>query len=348
MKIAIHQDPQSETPYSPKWAGCLDEAGVEVKWVNLRRPDAIDQVRGCQGLMWHWEYLPHERQMARTILRAVERYLNIPVFPDQRTCWHYDDKIAQWYIFQALNAPTPKTWVFWDPEPAREWARAVSYPVVFKLKTGSSSGNVHLVRSAAEALSLIDLMFGPGTYPRGFAKVTSDLNLLPPERGRFREVAARWEQLIRWTIRGKTATPRFWWELEKNYAYFQEFIPNNDGDTRITVIGERAFGLYRFNRPGDFRASGSKRLTADRSRINLQCVALAHRLSAVLRVQSMAYDFLMGPDGQPLLGEISYIYLDKPIEQCEGYWDPELNWVSGHLWPQTAHVEDFLARIRRG
>ena len=347
MKIAIHQDSRSESPYSAKWATCLDQAGVEVRWVNLRRPDAIDQVRGCQGLMWHWEYLPHERQMARTILRAIERYLGIPVFPDQPTCWHYDDKIAQWYIFEALDAPIPKTWVFWDPEPAREWARAASYPVVFKLKTGSSSNNVHLVRTSGDALRLIDLMFGAGTYPRGFRKVTQDLDLLRSHR-RFWEIGARWKALILWTLRGEGAASRYWWEPEKNYAYFQEFVPNNDGDTRITVIGKRAFGLYRFNRPGDFRASGSKNLTADRARIDLRCVALAHKLSAALGVQSMAYDFLMGPDGQPLLGEMSYIYLDKPIEQCEGYWDPDLNWVPGHVWPQAAHVDDFLARIRRG
>lgn len=32
-------------------------------------------------------------------------------------------------------------------------------------------------------------------------------------------------------------------------------------DTRVTVIGHCAFGYRRYNRPGDFRASGSGRLT---------------------------------------------------------------------------------------
>jgi hypothetical protein len=143
MRIALQQDPHSKGDFAPGWADCLTRRGVEVKWVNLRLPDGLDQLRDCQGLMWHWEYLPHERQMARTILRSIEEYLKIPVFPDLRTCWHYDDKIAQWYIFQAIGVPTPRTWLFWDPDPAREWAATATYPIIFKLKTGSSSGNVH-------------------------------------------------------------------------------------------------------------------------------------------------------------------------------------------------------------
>jgi hypothetical protein len=343
--IAIHRAPGSESAFATGWASCLEQAGVHVKWVNLRLPDAIDQVRACQGVMWHWEYLPHERQLARTILQVIEQYLGIAVFPDQRTCWHYDDKIAQWYVFRALEVAIPRTWVFWDPEPAREWARAASYPVVFKLKTGSSSGNVHLVRNPEDALRLIDLMFGPGTYPRGFRPVTDTLDMPGLSKRPFDEIVGRWKRLIKSTVRGDVYAERYWWEPQKNYVYFQEFIPGNDGDTRITVIGDRAFGLYRFNRPGDFRASGSKRLTSDPARVDPACVALAHRLSRTLGVQSMAYDFLKGPDGRPLLAEMSYIYLDQPIAQCDGHWDPALNWVPGRMTPQAAQVEDFLARI---
>lgn len=45
--------------------------------------------------------------------------------------------------------------------------------------------------------------------------------------------------------------------LTKKYVYFQDFIPGNDFDTRVTIIGDRAFGFTRNVRPGDFRASGS-------------------------------------------------------------------------------------------
>ena len=31
------------------------------------------------------------------------------------------------------------------------------------------------------------------------------------------------------------------WQTEKNYVLFQKFLPNNSFDTRVTVIGNRAF-----------------------------------------------------------------------------------------------------------
>lgn len=337
MKVAIHRDPDSPAEYIEKWASALDRASIEVRWVNLRFPDAIEQVRDCDGVMWHWEYLPHERQVAPSILHVIETYLGIPVFPDQRTCWHYDDKVAQYYVFRALKVPMPPTWVFWDRELAREWARNTAYPKVFKLRTGSSSSNVHLVHTESDALRLIDLMFGPGTYPRGFGKVSADLDLLS-EQPRVSVTAPSAE----------VASPnnRYWWQPEKNYVYFQEFLPDNSGDTRITVIGKRAFGFHRSNRAGDFRASGSKIIDFDCGRVDPECIRLAHHISAALKVQSMAYDFLVDPNGRQVVTEISYIYADWAIERCEGYWDPDLVWVPGRMWPQAAHVEDFIARLQ--
>ena len=44
---------------------------------------------------------------------------------------------------------------------------------------------------------------------------------------------------------------------EREYVYFQEFLPGNNFDIRIIVIGDKAFGLKRMVRKGDFRASGS-------------------------------------------------------------------------------------------
>ena len=62
--------------------------------------------------------------------------------------------------------------------------------------------------------------------------------------------------LVRGT--GESFPRRF--ELQRDYLLVQEFLPGNGFDTRITVIGNRAFGFRRFNRPDDFRASGSGRI----------------------------------------------------------------------------------------
>jgi hypothetical protein len=67
-----------------------------------------------------------------------------------------------------------------------------------------------------------------------------------------------------------------------------------------------------------------------------------------LKAQSVAFDFLFrGPQREPVVWEISYGYVDWMLQQCPGQWDPDMNWHEGHLWPEEAQVEDFLARIHK-
>jgi glutathione synthase/RimK-type ligase-like ATP-grasp enzyme len=44
---------------------------------------------------------------------------------------------------------------------------------------------------------------------------------------------------------------------QKNYVLFQELVPNEGYDLRITIIGNNYFGYFREVPKGDFRASGS-------------------------------------------------------------------------------------------
>ena len=137
------------------------------------------------------------------------------------------------------------------------------------------------------------------------------------------------------------------WMPQKNYALFQEFISGNEFDTRMTVIGDRAFAFRRFNRPDDFRASGSGRIVYDAAAIDPRCIRAAFDAARKLGSQSMAFDFLFrGEPKEPVVCEISYGYADWAVERCSGHWDSALNWHDGHLWPEAAHVEDFVRRIQ--
>ena len=71
-----------------------------------------------------------------------------------------------------------------------------------------------------------------------------------------------------------------------------KYLPNNTYDTRITIIGERAFGFIRENRYNDFRASGSGKISYDKTAIDLKCVEIAFEISQKLKFQTMAYDFI--------------------------------------------------------
>ncbi|MCX7048098.1 MAG: hypothetical protein NTX50_21765 [Candidatus Sumerlaeota bacterium] len=353
MIIGIHPDEQAKDNYSEKWERFLRARGVETRALDLLAPDALDQARGCDGVMWRWLHTPQDKQSAQRILFVIERCLKIPVFPNVNTSWHFDEKIAQFYLLEALGAPMPKTWLFWDRERAESWARKAAYPVVFKFSSGAGSANVILVNSAAQAMELIQRAFTTGCYPylmneyrrpRGLELFAHPL-----------EAAMRARDSMRYIWSAEYPLPNTaWWKPERGYAYFQEFLPGNTFDTRISVIGNRAFGFRRFNRGSDFRASGSGDLSTDPAAVDQRCIRTAFQISQRGEFQSMAYDFLL-KDGVPVIVEISYGFVDSAVQSCQGHWElqgaadnGEIVWKDGAIWPEEAQVEDFLQAIASG
>ena len=335
--------------FAPRWSAALRRRGAEVRELDLLGADPLGQIAGCDGVMWHWYHYPSEiRWAALPILRVVAERMRIPVFPDLATCWHFDDKIAQSYLLEALGIPHPKTWVFWRKADAWAWCGKAAYPVVAKSSGGAGSQNVRLIRDAAEGRAYVEQCFsGSGLLVRPSA---------PPG------IWARpWAQLKRAVRRAAQAVPyvlanRFpslpdqtYWMPQKNCALFQEFLPGNEFDTRVTVVGDRAFAFRRFNRSNDFRASGSGKIDHDPAAVDLRCVRSAFAAARRIGSQSLAFDFMFrGETRDPVVGEISYAYADWAVERCAGHWDSGMIWHAGHLWPEEAHVEDFLARLRAG
>ncbi|MDT8443885.1 MAG: hypothetical protein RQ722_06315 [Desulfuromonadales bacterium] len=331
MRIAIQPDSYGpDDTSSPLWSRLLKDAGHEVVEVDVYRADILDQLKGCKGFMWRHAHMPAMRQIARRLLPVLENELGMVVYPDQRTCWHYDDKIAQAYLFEALNIPTPKTWIWFDRIRALEFAETADYPLVLKLWAGAGSQNVSLVKSQDEARDWICRIFDRGVAT--LAGVSMNLK-------------ARIKEAAKILLRGEGSPPP--WELHKNYVLFQEFLPDNAFDTRITVIGNRAFGFRRFNREGDFRASGSGKIDYDPDLISRDFLRLAFEAAQKLNTQSCAIDGLWR-GSEAVVGEVSYTYASWAVHDCPGHWDADLNWHEGQMWPEEAHVEDFLIRLEQG
>jgi hypothetical protein len=99
---------------------------------------------------------------------------------------------------------------------------------------------------------------------------------------------------------------------EINYLYFQEFIPNNDSDTRIIVIDGKAFGIKRMNRKNDFRASGSGFILYEKEHIDIILVKTAFDIHKKLNAQCIAYDFVY--DDEPCTVDLSTIE-NKPFDE---------------------------------
>jgi hypothetical protein len=347
MIVAIHPDdytkpgkaPLSDAA-SPRWARHLEQARCQVRWVDVRRPDILEQLKGCHGFMWRWAHSRGMGRIARRLLPVVERELNLAVYPDQNTCWHYDDKIAQAYLLDAAGINAPTTWTWFDEQAALDWASRATYPVVLKLASGAGSQNVRLVQTGEEAQQWIRLLFS--------RRMTSLDATQISESGLARRVRAAARILIKGTY---PVFPDNGMEPQSGYALFQEFLSGNDYDTRVTVIGKRAFAFRRFNRDADFRASGSGKIDWNPQAIDEAFLRIAFNVVSRLSLQSCAIDGLYR-DGRPSVGEISYTYVSEAVFNCPGHWEldgsPEtgtLRWVAGQMWPEEAQVQDFIRRI---
>jgi glutathione synthase/RimK-type ligase-like ATP-grasp enzyme len=339
MKIAIHA---SERGFHPRWVAWCEAQGIAVKRVNCQASDIIAQLQGCDGLMWHHSQMnPADLLAAKGILQALE-HTGFPVFPNWRTGWHFDDKLAQKYLFEALGVPFVPTWAFLDRKSALEWVEQATFPKVFKLRGGAGSANVRLVQTRAQARKLVRQAFG-----RGFSNYDAWGSLW--ERWRKVRMGKASPMEIPKGLARLFYPPEFTRALGRDYgyAYFQEFVPDNTSDTRIIVIGDKAFALKRFVRDNDFRASGSGNFAYAKDEFDERCVRISFDATQKLGAQCAAYDFVFDQGGNPMIVEISYGFTPEGYDDCAGYWDRGLNWTPGSFNPQGWMVEKLLQQIAR-
>lgn len=335
--IGIHHIPFS---FSVSWIEYCKEKEIPFRLIDAYSSTLIQDCREVDAFMCHWAHNDYASFLAAKQMVSALTWTNIYTFPNLSTFWHYDDKIAQKYLLEAIGAPTPKTWIFYDHDRAINWLfNDAEYPIVFKLRRGSASTNVRLIHSKKEALIICDQAFRKGfvSTPSYFYDIEQKLR----KNYSYKELLAKLKNL-------PSNFTNFWnnrnqFNREKGYLYFQEFLPNNSYDTRVTIIGRRAFGVKRFNRPNDFRASASGLL--DYSNIDLELVKIAFDIAKKADLQSAGFDFLYN-EGDPVISEVSYTFPPKMVYDSPGFWDPNLDWHEGHMSPQIAIIEDLIEKIK--
>jgi len=331
MKVGLIKDKYwKKNGFLKRYLSVLDYNNVKRIILDIDQNDFWDQIKNCSLVIYRWGHYDADRQIAQIILPIIENHLNIKCFPDQATCWHFDDKIKQYYLMQVHNFPFIKSEIAWSKKKAFEILRNSEYPIVFKLKTGAGAKNVKLLRNQRSGKKRIKKLFGRGIRPNEIDRNKIDL---------IRESRHLGAKIYR-KIKGTDYNDI--WNIEKNYFMLQKFLPNNRFDIRITTIGNRAFGFRRFNRENDFRASGSGNINYDHKEIDLRCVSIALEISNKLKFQSMAYDFLLNEKKEPEFCEISYTFNDRAIFNCEGFWNKELEFIKGKYWPQYLQLIDLL------
>ncbi len=337
MKIAIHHN---ELGFSKRWIEFCRKHQLDYVLVDCFSNKIVEELRGIDILLWNWRHDDYKSKLiAQKLIYALER-IGIEVFPSFPTIVNYDDKLGQKYQFESLNIPHAETSVFFNRQDCEEFIRINGFPFVAKSRGGAGASNVYLVRSQRQFEKLCKLAFGKG-YPlidrsqifldsvKAFSKKPSIQSL--------KKLASSLYRLFRKTEFEKYSM------VDRGYILTQEFMPNNDHDIRIIVIGNKAFGIKRLCRDNDFRASGSGSILYGRTDIDVRCVKLAFEATDKLQMQCAAFDFVKDKNATPVIIEVSYTFSVEAYDYCEGYFNRKLEWIESSFNPQEWMLADRLS-----
>lgn len=321
MKIALHK---GSNDFSDYWIKYCDNNDIPYKLVNAYDNNIVEQIEDCNAFMWH-HYHDDYRDLlfAKQLLYSLQKK-GLKVFPNFDTTWHFDDKVGQKYLLEAIGAPLVPSYVFYTKKEALEWVNRTEFPKVFKLRGGAGSANVKLAKNKNQAIKFVNKAFRKGfTQFDRFGYLKERYSKWRQGKDTFIGVCKGFARLFISTEFSKMH------HREKGYVYFQDFIPNNSFDIRVVVVGDKAFALKRLVRKGDFRASGGGNIVYDKNQIDERCVKIAFEVNNKINSQSIAYDFIFDENKIPLIVEISYGYYAPAYDKCEGYWDRNLMWHKG-------------------
>jgi glutathione synthase/RimK-type ligase-like ATP-grasp enzyme len=338
MKVAIYKDGLVKpSEFDKKYKLILDHNNIDCELINVGQENFWKKVQDADAFIYRWTHHDGPTIHSDVILPIVGKYLDIPCFPDLDASWLFNDKIKEYYLLIQSDFPVARSHIFWKKNEAIDWiSRRSEFPIVFKLKRGAGSNNVVLVENKEAGLKLIHRMFGKGVLT---GKIPSRNSLTYRDSIDINKLYSNLKNRIRYHFNRHDVLD---WVPHKNYVYFQDFYPGNKFDTRVTVIGDRAFSFRRYVRKNDFRASGSGNIDYSISDIDMRCIDIAFSISKKFNYRSMAYDFVYDSNNEPLLVEISYTYNDVAIYKCPGYWDEEHGFHEGNYWPQYLHLVDLL------
>lgn len=336
MKIAIHQNHDifaHSTLWNQEWINYCENNSIDYSIVNCFDNNILTVLKDFDVLLWHFShYSLQEMLFARTILNSVKS-IGLNVFPDFNTAWHFDDKIAETYLLNTINASIPKSWVFYTKKSATIFFEKYNqYPIVVKLRCGSGSSNVKLLKNRKQALRYTNQMFKNGfrSAPSIVYKTKSNIKS-SHDINTFIKRFKRIPDFVQSYFKASQ------FPNEKGYVFLQEFIPNDGYDLKVIVVGNKLSFLARDTRKGDFRASGGGSIKYDMKLITQEIRDLAFDISNKLGFQSMGFDFVIdNRDQSAKIVEISYGFSHTAQMGLEGCWRDTGEWVDE---PLNAPVE---------
>lgn len=137
---------------------------------------------------------------------------------------------------------------------------------------------------------------------------------------------------------------------QKDYVYFQEFIPDAKFDLRVMIVGNNYFGFYRDVPKDDFRASGAKNDRFDS--IPEEVMKLAKEVKeSFKKCRLIAVDFLFDKERNEYLILETSIFpginlpSDTIVDGKLGryiYKNGSFTFVEGKVWIQELQIKEVM------
>jgi len=340
MKVGIYDVYNGEKiPHQQIIESILAFNKIDYILFNISDIDFWDKLNEIDLLIYKWPNNDNHHLLSN-ILRPILELKKINYFPNYDTTWHYDDKVKQYFLMKSFGAKPVESYIYFDKTKALDFVTKTSYPLVAKLKKGASSSNVKMINNKLQAEKYVRKAFSSNgfspSYFGSFLQLSHTLGYSP------RKLLVYYLKKIKRKMTGKDFA---YWERHKNYVLFQEYLPDNEYDTRVTTVGNRVHAFRRFVRKNDFRASGGETWDIDPDKIDKKILRIALDFSKKMNFQSMAFDFIYDKNGEPKIIEISYLYGQPGFPDfMNGYWDENLNWIPGRFWPQHFELVDALKK----
>ena len=161
MQAGLVKDGDS-SPYYTKFERFLRSNDISYDYLDIHSSSWMEDAKKFDLLIWRPMSTPWELEEAREKIYFLERHLNKLVYPSYNEVVFYENKILQYYILKEMSFPVIETFISSDYDEVLNWIEKAEYPLVSKIKTGSASMGVLLLKDKNSANKYVEKIFRSG------------------------------------------------------------------------------------------------------------------------------------------------------------------------------------------
>lgn len=162
MRAGLVRDGDGDHPYYSKFERFLKNNRIPYGFLEIHSSSWLEDAREFDIVIWRPMSFPYELDEAREKIHFLQETLKKHVYPSCSEIMFYENKVLQYYVLKSHGFPIIDTFITFDYDEARDWIRDAEYPFVSKIRTGSGSYSVSLIRNRRAAGKYVEGVFRSG------------------------------------------------------------------------------------------------------------------------------------------------------------------------------------------